>query len=462
MKRILSLLLAALMLCPVCTALAADPVPVSKVTLTPNTLSLPVGKTVTLKAEIEPRNATKKTLAWSSSNENIVKVRDGKVTGVASGTATVMAATQDGSGVFAYIVVTVVNPVTKIEPERRLLVLEPDTIWPLYWSVEPADADNRDITWTSSNQRIATVTENGVIRAHGVGSCTLTGTAADGSGTKVTVNVQVKRHDLVITEPGDFGVDFETEQKNVSITIHVAGKATTKNCDRRFQTKNDCVTSPEDMVLRPVKAGSDTVSIVFLEKKKPVKTNSYSVFVAPSAVGESAALTADGEPGPIRFLGLPWGFNYPQSKTLLDNNGRGLKTLSRRNDKYLRAMVASPILFGNITAFSAALNFTYTPDDRMYEVRNSLYKGDLYFDPEIPVESVVQAAKSVYGLGSPQQSGDSYTWEQGHIRIVVTKKSRFTILEVIWDGTEDAAEAEAPDAGDSGPGSEEAGEDGDL
>lgn len=455
MKRILSLLTALLMLCSVCTAFAAgDPVRVTRIILTPDTVSLPFGRTTQIKAEIEPKNASNKTLVWSSSDENIVKVKDGRVTGVSTGTATVVATSQDGSGVFAFAVVNVVTPVSKIVPEQHTLVLAPDTVWPMFWTVEPAGADNPEITWVSSNERVATVTENGVVYARNPGTCKLTGTATDGSNTKVAVNVNVKQHDILILEPGDIDVEFETEQKNVSITLRNAGKTVTKNCDRQFQTKNKCVTSPENMVLRPVKAGSDTVSIVYMEKKKPVKTESYTVFVAPAAVGEAARLTEDGEPAPIRFLSLPWGSNYPQAKTKLDANGRGLKVLSQRNE-YLRAMVASPILFGNVTAFSAALNFTYTQGDRLYEVRNSLFKGDLYFDTEIPVESVVRAARSIYGLGAPQRSGDAYAWEQGHVRVTITPKSRFTILEVVWDGTEEEPEEEAAPEAEAGEDEEE-------
>ena len=121
-------------------------------------------------------------------------------------------------------------------------------------------------------------------------------------------------------------------------------------------------------------------------------------------------------------------------------------------------MLTGPVLFGNVTAFSAAVNFTFTPGDRMYEVRNSLFKGDLYFDPEIPAELILKAVKTVYSLGEPEQNGDEYSWTQGHIRVVLTKKSRFTILELIWDGGEDESAEEAPaaeeaEAEDSGTGS---------
>ena len=107
MKRVLSLLLTLLMLCSAGAAFAADPVPVTKITLTPNRVSLPYGKSTQLKAQIEPKNASNKALVWSSSDENVVKVKDGRLTGMGTGTATVTAAAQDGSGVFASATVSV-------------------------------------------------------------------------------------------------------------------------------------------------------------------------------------------------------------------------------------------------------------------------------------------------------------------------------------------------------------------
>lgn len=457
MKRILSLLLVILLLYTVIPAFAADPVPVESITITPGSASVPVKKSVMLKAAVEPRNASMKNLTWTSSDESVATVKGGQVTGVGSGTAVITAAAQDGSGVSATATITVVNPITKIVPEYHSLVLAPGIVWGLYWSVEPANADNRTVTWASSNTKVATVNDNGVIKALAAGNCVLTCAATDGSGVKASVNIQVKQHDIVITEPGTYDVDFETEDTKVSITLVVSGKPTTKKAERRFQTRNGCVTSPEDMVLQPVKAGSDTVSIVYLVKQKPEKTENHSVFVAPSAVGETAALDENGEPAPVRFLGIPWGSNYPQAKALLDNSGRGVKALSQRND-YLRAMYDGEVLFGNLTAFSAALNFSYTPGDRMFEARNSLYKGDFYFDPETPVDTLVQTVRSVYGLDEGKQTGDGYAWEREHVRLVLTQKSRFTILELIWDGTqEEQPEADGP-AAESGEDGAEAGD----
>ena len=64
---------------------------VEKVTLDQKTLSLEVGQTATLKATVEPANATIQDIIWSSDNENIASVAGGVVTGVAAGKTRVYA-----------------------------------------------------------------------------------------------------------------------------------------------------------------------------------------------------------------------------------------------------------------------------------------------------------------------------------------------------------------------------------
>lgn len=84
-------------------------VPVTGITLTPATASVEEGKTVTLKPTIQPANATDTAIAWTSDNEQTATVRDGVVTGVKAGTATITATTHDG-GKTATAKITVTAP----------------------------------------------------------------------------------------------------------------------------------------------------------------------------------------------------------------------------------------------------------------------------------------------------------------------------------------------------------------
>lgn len=434
MKRVLSLLLSMIILLSASASFAADPVAVQSISMNMTEASIPVKQKLTLKASVEPGNATNKKLDWTSSDEGVATVNNGQVTGVSPGTAVITASAADGSGISASVTVTVVNPVTKILPQEKQLTLPAGVSWEMFWSVEPADATNKNVVWTGNNEKVATVTENGIVFTHQNGYCTLTGSAADGSGVKTVVNLTVKNHEILILKPGAVDVDFETENTTVTEEQIVKGKSTTIKLNRYFTTENGCVTSTEDMVLMPVKAGSDTISIQFINsKKKTERIDKHTVFVARSAVGEAAEYTEDGTVKPIRFLHLKWGSAYPDIRTKLESRGMTVKNIAQNNDN-LRAMIDGEVLFASLTAFKAALNFTYDHNSRLYEVKNSLFKGDLYFDVSIPYEDVVSAVKDVYMLEEGEASGDVTLWERDHISVVLTKKERFTLLELIWDG----------------------------
>lgn len=146
----------------------------------------------TLKATIAPTNATNKTVIWSSSDETVATVVNGVVTPVGVGTATITATTTDGSYT-ALSTVTVSAPVVKVtgvKLDQEILDLtagEADVL--LKATLEPANATDTDVIWSSSDDTIATVA-NGVVTPVGKGTAIITVTTKDGSfAASTTVNV---------------------------------------------------------------------------------------------------------------------------------------------------------------------------------------------------------------------------------------------------------------------------------
>ncbi|MCL2447049.1 MAG: Ig domain-containing protein, partial [Oscillospiraceae bacterium] len=171
-------------------------VPVTGVTIAgAATRNLNVNQTLQLNATVNPTNATNRAVTWSSSNTAIATVNaSGLVTARASGTATITVTTADGNRT-ASVQVTVAVPVTGVTiagaATRNLNV---NQTLQLSATVNPTNATNRNVTWSSSNTAIATVNASGLVTARAAGTATITVTTADGNRTasvQVTVAVPV-------------------------------------------------------------------------------------------------------------------------------------------------------------------------------------------------------------------------------------------------------------------------------
>ncbi len=167
---------------------------VTGVSLDKTRLNLNVGVGATLTPTITPSNATDKSVTWESSAPGVATVdTNGKVTAVAEGTATITVTTADG-GKTATCEVTVTppakTPVTSVTLDKTRLTLDVGGSDTLTATVKPDDATNKAVTWSTSNEKVATV-NNGVVTAVGAGTATITAAASDGSGKTATCTVTV-------------------------------------------------------------------------------------------------------------------------------------------------------------------------------------------------------------------------------------------------------------------------------
>ena len=80
------------------TVVAAAPIAVTSVSMSPTSANINIGATQQLTTTISPTNAANQNVTWSSSNTTVATVNgSGLVTGISAGTATITATTQDGN-----------------------------------------------------------------------------------------------------------------------------------------------------------------------------------------------------------------------------------------------------------------------------------------------------------------------------------------------------------------------------
>ena len=167
--------------------------PVTSITLNTVQLTMEYGTKEQLTATVAPDYADYPGLTWTSDNEEVATVdENGLVTAVSAGEANITATAADGSGITATCKVTVTPKlVTSVTLDQSELTIEMTYTAQLSATITPDDADNRTVTWTSDNEEVATVDENGQVTAVGVGEANITATAADGSGVTATCKVTV-------------------------------------------------------------------------------------------------------------------------------------------------------------------------------------------------------------------------------------------------------------------------------
>jgi len=207
-----------------CAVTVTNAVSVTGVTLNKTSASIVVGGAETLTATIAPASATNKNVTWVSSDPSIATVSPstpttsgGTVTGVKAGTATITVTTEDGSKT-ATCAVTVANnvAVTGVTLDKTSATILVGNTEILTATIAPADATNKAVTWASSNNAIATVS-NGTVRGVAVGSATITVTTQDGSKT-ATCAVTVTDTSVPVT-----GLTVSPTSADISVggTIHL-------------------------------------------------------------------------------------------------------------------------------------------------------------------------------------------------------------------------------------------------
>ena len=179
---------------------------VTKITLNKSTLSLDVPETYQLTATVAPTDASNQVLEWTSSNEAAATVdQNGLVTAVGNGTAVITATATDGTGVSASCTVTVIDPdnipVSSITLDKTAMNMEALEVYQLTATIAPADAANKTIRWTSSDENVATVDENGLVTAIAKGTATITAAATDESGVSTSCTVTVTNNACIVADP---------------------------------------------------------------------------------------------------------------------------------------------------------------------------------------------------------------------------------------------------------------------
>ena len=187
---------------------------VTSIRLDRTTVDLTLGEDVTLIATVLPDDAADKTVSWSSSNPGVASVDpSGKVTALAGGQAVITAKSGNVKATCTVTVIVPVIPVESITLDREGIVLFNGQSIQLIAIVEPENATDKAVIWSSSNTAVASVSSSGLVTAITPGEATITVTAGDKSAT---CSVTVQKAVLILSS---YYVEVPTSGGSFTLTV---------------------------------------------------------------------------------------------------------------------------------------------------------------------------------------------------------------------------------------------------
>ena len=366
------------------------PIAVASVRLNYTSMTLVEGDNQTLMATILPSNAENQNVLWSSTNVSVATVAEGVVTAIKPGSATIIVATEDG-GKTATCSVTVkakVYPVTGVTLDKTSYELTEGDAFTLTATVNPSNATNKAVRWTSSQPSVATVS-NGTVTALQAGTTVITVTTEDGGKTatcSVTVIIPVTSVSLNVTKM--------TIEKGDEATLTATVNPT--NATNKSLTWSSSFTSvavvDEFGVVRAVDSGWANITAKAHNGKQatcritvPARVTGITLWPMSMTilVDETVKLTAEIEPSNASDQTVIWSSDNNEV-AVVDQSGN-VRGVSIGN-----TIIRATTVDGGKTATSVV----------------GVYENDLYVDLGLSV----CWAKCNLGADSPEKVGDQYAW----------------------------------------------------
>ena len=166
--------------------------PVKKITVASSNKNVDIGGKIEATAGLTPEDATMQGVTWKSGNEKLATVdENGIVTGVKRGEVKIIATAIDGSGAKGSTTIKVVQPAESVTLNKTEVSLDVGKRTTLKATVMPRNTDNKRVVWSSSDESIAKVDNEGHITAVRKGVCEITCASKTNESVmaKATVNV---------------------------------------------------------------------------------------------------------------------------------------------------------------------------------------------------------------------------------------------------------------------------------
>lgn len=196
----------------VTTSSTPTKIEVDEVSILDSKEKIKVGETVQLSVNVQPTDATNKNIIWKSSDESVLKVEsNGNVTSLKNGVAIITATSSNGKIDSTEICVQNLAESVKIINDLNELEISKEVT--LNTLIEPKNSEY-SLKWSSSNEDIVIVDENGKIKANKEGQSTITVETNNGKTDKLLINVKNNENVNSDNKPGD---EASSNDENIGV-----------------------------------------------------------------------------------------------------------------------------------------------------------------------------------------------------------------------------------------------------
>lgn len=255
---------------------------VTKLSVNPSAVTLEVEEKYELSVIYSPDYATDKTVVWISDDETIATVDEkGLITAVSPGeTEITVTAT---NGVSATCKVTVKEKTVyadEVTLDKQTAAIEEDQTLQLTATLAPDTTTDKTVTWTSSETNVATVDENGLVKAILAGKTTITATAAGGAKATCALTVTAK-----FIEIETFAVSPEATTVELGKNLRLSAIITPYNATNKataWSSDNEAVATVDGSgLVRGASLGTANITAT----AKNGMTSTCVITVIPATVG---------------------------------------------------------------------------------------------------------------------------------------------------------------------------------
>lgn len=209
------------------------PVQIERIDVNIDNTTIQKGERKKLQVTIYPQEANSHKVQYISSNPNVATVdNEGNITAIRSGKATITVKAEENN-VQNQIEITVYSKVTNIILDQREIYMQVGDTFQINAGLEPEDANDKNILYSSSNTDVAVITENGIITAKQEGTTNLI------ASSRENPNILAECKLYVVRKMDDSEIYFESPLKVNSLEVSGIEYDNNKVSDIKEKIKTD-------------------------------------------------------------------------------------------------------------------------------------------------------------------------------------------------------------------------------